>query len=101
MGQDNSEADPIPSTPSPHPQQLTHITTAITPLPLSPRHPCSPPPTNSSEPNLPLPPPLVQRHLPYALSPLILRANWMSLGMMVTRLAWMAQRLVSSNRDTR
>ena len=29
------------------------------------------------------------------------RASWMSLGMMVTRLAWMAHRLVSSNRPTR
>ncbi|XBI07831.1 hypothetical protein VPH35_135671 [Triticum aestivum] len=29
------------------------------------------------------------------------RASWMSLGMMVTRLAWMAQRLVSSNSPTR
>ena len=28
-------------------------------------------------------------------------ASWMSLGMMVTRLAWMAARLVSSNRPTR
>ena len=28
------------------------------------------------------------------------RASWMSLGMMVTRLAWMAQRLVSSKRPT-
>ena len=30
-----------------------------------------------------------------ALSPRILLANWMSLGMMVTHLAWMAHRLVS------
>ncbi|KAF8717112.1 hypothetical protein HU200_026226 [Digitaria exilis] len=29
------------------------------------------------------------------------RASWMSLGMMVTRLAWMAQRLVSSKSPTR
>ncbi|XBI07439.1 hypothetical protein VPH35_135345 [Triticum aestivum] len=29
------------------------------------------------------------------------RASWMSLGMMVTRLAWMAHRLVSSNSPTR
>ncbi|RCV33606.1 hypothetical protein SETIT_7G095400v2 [Setaria italica] len=29
------------------------------------------------------------------------RASWMSLGMMVTRLAWIAQRLVSSNSPTR
>ncbi|KAM5294106.1 histone H2B type 1-C/E/F/G/I-like [Glossophaga mutica] len=29
------------------------------------------------------------------------RASWMSLGMMVTRLAWMAHKLVSSNRPTR
>lgn len=36
----------------------------------------------------------------YALSPRMRRASWMSLGMMVTRLAWMAQRLVSSNRPT-
>ena len=28
------------------------------------------------------------------------RASWMSLGMMVTRLAWMAQRLVSSKRPS-
>ena len=32
----------------------------------------------------------------YARSPRMRRASWMSLGMMVTRLAWMAQRLVSS-----
>ena len=36
-----------------------------------------------------------------ALSPLILLASWISFGMMVTRLAWMAQRLVSSNNPTR
>ena len=36
-----------------------------------------------------------------ALSPLMRRASWMSLGMMVTRLAWMAQRLVSSKSPTR
>ena len=35
------------------------------------------------------------------LSPLILLASWMSLVMMVTLLAWMAQRLVSSKRETR
>lgn len=37
----------------------------------------------------------------YARSPRIRRASWMSLGMMVTRLAWIAHRLVSSNRPTR
>ena len=37
----------------------------------------------------------------YVLSPRIHLANLMSFGMMVTRLAWMAQRLVSSNRLTR
>merc|ERR550514_2648607 len=37
----------------------------------------------------------------YARSPRIRRASWMSLGMMVTRLAWMAHRLVSSKRPTR
>jgi hypothetical protein len=37
----------------------------------------------------------------YARSPRMRRASWMSLGMMVTRLAWMAHRLVSSNRPTR
>merc|ERR1719446_380188 len=37
----------------------------------------------------------------YARSPRIRRANWMSLGMIVTRLAWMAHRLVSSKRPTR
>ena len=37
----------------------------------------------------------------YALSPQIRLASWMSLGMMVTRRAWMAHRLVSSNRLTR
>nr|XP_024643566.1 uncharacterized protein LOC105465213 isoform X3 [Macaca nemestrina] len=31
---------------------------------------------------------------------LIQQANWMSLGMMVTPLAWMTHRLVSSNRPT-
>jgi hypothetical protein len=34
-------------------------------------------------------------------SPRMRRASWMSLGMMVMRLAWMAQRLVSSNSPTR
>ena len=34
-------------------------------------------------------------------SPRMRRASWMSLGMMVTRLAWMAHRLVSSKRPTR
>ena len=33
-------------------------------------------------------------------SPLILLASCMSLGMMVTRFAWIAHRLVSSNRPT-
>ena len=37
----------------------------------------------------------------YALSPRIRLASWMSLGMMVTHRAWMAHRLVSSNRPTR
>lgn len=37
----------------------------------------------------------------YARSPRIRLASWMSFGMMVTRLAWMAHRLVSSNRPTR
>ena len=37
----------------------------------------------------------------YALSPRILLASWMSLGIMVTLLAWMAQRLVSSKSPTR
>ncbi|KAK4828974.1 hypothetical protein QYF61_001595 [Mycteria americana] len=35
-----------------------------------------------------------------ARSPRMRRASWMSLGMMVTRLAWMAQRLVSSKSPT-
>ena len=34
-------------------------------------------------------------------SPQILLANWMSLGKMVTHLAWMAQRLVSLNSPMR
>ena len=37
----------------------------------------------------------------YERSPRMRRASWMSLVMMVTRLAWMAQRLVSSKRPTR
>ena len=37
----------------------------------------------------------------YALSPQIRLASWMSLGMMVTRRAWMAHKLVSSNNPTR
>jgi len=37
----------------------------------------------------------------YARSPRILLASWMSLGMMVTRLAWMAHKLVSSNNPTK
>ena len=36
----------------------------------------------------------------YDRSPRMRRASWMSLGMIVTRLAWMAQRLVSSKRLT-
>ena len=35
------------------------------------------------------------------LSPLILLANCMSFGMMVTLLAWMAHKLVSSKRPTK
>eukprot|EP00966_Prymnesium_polylepis_P296906 6859373-Prymnesium_polylepis.1 len=34
-------------------------------------------------------------------SPRMRRANWMSRGMIVTRLAWIAHRLVSSKRPTR
>ena len=37
----------------------------------------------------------------YARSPRMRRASWMSLGMMVTRLAWMAHKLVSSKRPTK
>ena len=37
----------------------------------------------------------------YARSPRMRRASWMSLGMMVTRLAWMAAKLVSSKSPTR
>lgn len=37
----------------------------------------------------------------YERSPRMRRANWMSFGMIVTRLAWIAQRLVSSKRPTR
>jgi len=37
----------------------------------------------------------------HVLSPLILLASWMSLGMIVTLLAWIAHRLVSSKRPTR
>ena len=37
----------------------------------------------------------------YARSPRMRRASWMSLGMMVTRLAWMAAKLVSSNNPTK
>ena len=37
----------------------------------------------------------------YARSPRIRRASWMSFGMMVTRLAWMAAKLVSSKSPTR
>ena len=37
----------------------------------------------------------------YTLSPRIRLASWMSLGMMVTRQAWMAHKLVSSNNPTR
>lgn len=38
---------------------------------------------------------------PQARSPRIRRASWISLGMMVTLLAWMAHKLVSSKRPTR
>jgi len=41
------------------------------------------------------------RRPPYARSPRILRASWISLGMMVTRLAWIAHKLLSSKRPTR
>ena len=51
------------------------------------------------QPTLPAPPAAAQ--LAYALSPRMRRASCMSFGMMVTRLAWMAHRLVSSNSDTR
>ena len=37
----------------------------------------------------------------YARSPRMRRASWMSFGMIVTRLAWIAHRLVSSKRPTR
>ena len=37
----------------------------------------------------------------YARSPRIRLASWMSFGMMVTRLAWMAHRLASSSKLTR
>ena len=37
----------------------------------------------------------------YARSPRMRRASWMSLGMMVTRLAWMAHKLVSSKSPTK
>lgn len=37
----------------------------------------------------------------YARSPRIRLASWMSFGMIVTRLAWIAHRLVSSNNPTR
>lgn len=37
----------------------------------------------------------------YARSPRMRRAKWMSLGMMVTRLAWMAHRFVCSNSPTK
>ena len=37
----------------------------------------------------------------YALSPRILLANWMSLGIIVTLFAWIAHKLVSSNKPTR
>ena len=39
--------------------------------------------------------------LAYARSPRMRLASWMSLGMMVTRLAWIAHRLVSSKSPTR
>jgi len=41
------------------------------------------------------------RIITYALSPRILLASCMSLGIMVTRLAWIAHKFVSSNRPTR
>ena len=44
---------------------------------------------------------LTGRQIAYERSPRMRRASWMSLGKMVTRLAWMAQRLVSSKRPTR
>lgn len=37
----------------------------------------------------------------YARSPRMRRASWISFGMIVTRLAWIAHRLVSSNRPTK
>lgn len=37
----------------------------------------------------------------YARSPRIRLASWMSFGMMVTRLAWIAHKLVSSNSPTK
>jgi len=38
---------------------------------------------------------------PYDRSPRRRRASWRSFGWMVTRLAWMAAKLVSSNKETR
>ena len=38
---------------------------------------------------------------PYARSPRIRLASWMSFGMMVTRLVWIAHRLESSSKLTR
>jgi len=40
-------------------------------------------------------------HETYALSPRMRRANWMSLGMIVTLLAWIAHKLVSSKSPTK
>ena len=37
----------------------------------------------------------------YARSPRIRRASWMSFGIMVTRLAWIAHKFVSSKRPTK
>ena len=42
-----------------------------------------------------------QRPGSYERSPLMRRASWISLGMIVTRLAWMAARFVSSKSPTR
>jgi len=40
-------------------------------------------------------------HTDYARSPRIRRASWMSFGMIVTRFAWIAHKLVSSKRPTK
>ena len=123
--------NPNPSSEHPHlpPQIIPPSQSTPTASPHRNLHPTHIPPTHNTTPSLqhPSPPPITRfmvvlkntwllshdiehmvqlltaqsSQLIYERSPRMRRASWMSLGMMVTRLAWMAHKLVSSKRPTR